>query len=205
MLRGAQRLASSLLVQLDTACSSGSGWEALQRAGISGTAAAARRLYPPTEPARPKDKEVDSGVERPYLVDKFLSAELLCRTDRNKLARQEVVRQYERFPGDTGSTEVQVALLTRKIEELAQHMRQHRKDYSSRRHVASLWGLEAMLHQRRKLLQYLRRTSFDQYAVLISRIGLKDSYGPQDRFSSRYKGVLKGRPAASSTAAKPAA
>lgn len=40
-------------------------------------------------------------------------------------------------------------------------------------------GLEAMLHQRRKLLQYLRRTSFDQYAVLISRIGLKDSYGPQ--------------------------
>ena len=110
MLRGAQRLASSLLVQLDAACSSGSGWETLQRAGISGTAAAARRLYPPTEPVRPKDKEgerrnhtvaapteqsspaaalrrrrrrrlpphpcwahccaVDSGVERPYLVDK---------------------------------------------------------------------------------------------------------------------------------------
>lgn len=111
MLRGAQRLASSLLVQLDAACSSGSGWEALQRAGISGTASAARRLYPPSDPVRPKDGEsriytataprgaglaappaaaaaacrhrllpltpgsspdraADSGVERPYLVDK---------------------------------------------------------------------------------------------------------------------------------------
>lgn len=48
-------------------------------------------------------------------------------------------------------------------------------------------GLEAMLNQRRKLLQYLRRSKFDKYAVLISRLGLKDSYGPQDRLSSRYK------------------
>jgi small subunit ribosomal protein S15 len=60
-------------------------------------------------------------------------------------------------------------------------MRVHRKDYSSRR------GLEALLNQRRKLLQYLRRSKFDKYAVLISRIGLKDSYGPQDRLSARYK------------------
>lgn len=49
-----------------------------------------------------------------------------------------------------------------------------------------------MLTQRRKLLQYLRRSRFDAYAVLISRIGLKDAYGPQDRLSSRYK-VCRGR------------
>lgn len=48
-------------------------------------------------------------------------------------------------------------------------------------------GLEAMLNQRRKLLQYLRRSKFDAYAVLISRLGLKDSYGPADRLSQRYK------------------
>lgn len=47
-------------------------------------------------------------------------------------------------------------------------------------------GLEGMLNQRRKLLQYLRRSKFDKYAVLISRLGLKDSYGPQDRLSQRY-------------------
>ena len=74
-----------------------------------------------------------------------------------------------------------MALLTERIRGLAEHMRQHRKDYSSRR------GLEALLTQRRTLLQYLRRSAFDKYAVLISRLGLKDSYGPQDRFSALYK------------------
>lgn len=55
MLRSAQRLAGSLLVQAETACSSGAGWEGLQRAGISGTAAAARRLFPAAGPVRPED------------------------------------------------------------------------------------------------------------------------------------------------------
>ena len=161
-----------------------------------------------------------------------------------------------------------VALLTRKIADLAEHLRLHKKDHSSRRWVlgAVRWvsvcclspvsllevvcwcimgmlhasegthglaagrsprqgpwaaqaaavalpivgccgfflahsrlltpwgarppacrGLDAMLNQRRTLLQYLRRSKFDMYAVLISRLGLKDSYGPQDRLSSRYK------------------
>jgi hypothetical protein len=48
-----------------------------------------------------------------------------------------------------------------------------------------------MLNQRRSLLQYLRRSKFDKYAVLISRLGLKDSYGPQDRLSSRYKPAVQ--------------
>ncbi len=64
-------------------------------------------------------------------------------------------------------------MLTQKIRDLAEHMRQHPKDYASRR------GLEAQLVQRRKLLTYLRRSKFDVYAALISRLGLKDSYAPQ--------------------------
>ncbi|EFN55331.1 hypothetical protein CHLNCDRAFT_134327 [Chlorella variabilis] len=180
MLRNVQRLASSLLVQAEacsTSCSGSSSWEALR--GISSTACAQRRLFPAGEPVRPED--VVSTIDRPYLVDKLLSPELMNRQQHKKLQRREVLREFERFPGDTGSTEVQVGVLTRKIADMAEHMRQHRKDYSSRR------GLEAMLNQRRKLLQYLRRSKFDKYAVLISRLGLKDSYGPQDRLSSRYK------------------
>lgn len=66
-----------------------------------------------------------------------------------------------------------MALLTQKIRDLAEHLQQHRKDYSSQR------GLQAMLTQRRKLLTFLRRSKFDVYAALISRLGLKDTYSPQ--------------------------
>ncbi|GAB4814311.1 hypothetical protein N2152v2_001357 [Parachlorella kessleri] len=121
------------------------------------------------------------GGEKPDLVDKVLGLDFLPRRERDRKQRQEIIGAYERFQGDTGSTEVQVALLTQKIRDLAEHMRQHKKDYASRR------GLEAQLVQRRKLLTYLRRSKFDVYAALISRLGLKDSYAPQDRYTSRYK------------------
>ena len=65
---------------------------------------------------------------------------------------------------------IAVAALTAKIKAMAQHMQVHRKDYHSRR------GLQAMLSQRRSLLQYLRRKDFDSYAVVLSRLGLKDNY-----------------------------
>ena len=63
-----------------------------------------------------------------------------------------------------------VAVLTAKIKAMAEHMKVHRKDYHSRR------GLDAMLSQRRSLLQYLRRKDFDSYAITLSRLGLKDNY-----------------------------
>ena len=63
-----------------------------------------------------------------------------------------------------------VAALTAKIKAMADHMRVHRKDYHSRR------GLEAMLNQRKSLLQYLRRKDFDSYAIVLSRLGLRDNY-----------------------------
>lgn len=61
-------------------------------------------------------------------------------------------------------------MLTTKIKAMAEHMKVHRKDYHSRR------GLDAMLSQRRSLLQYLRRKDFDSYAIVLSRLGLKDNY-----------------------------
>jgi small subunit ribosomal protein S15 len=58
---------------------------------------------------------------------------------------------------------------------MAEHMRQHKKDYHSRR------GLEAMLNQRRSLLQYLRREDFDTYALVLSKLGLRDTYIKRER------------------------
>lgn len=71
---------------------------------------------------------------------------------------------------------VAVAALTAKIKAMADHMRVHRKDYHSRR------GLEAMLNQRKSLLQYLRRKDFDSYAIVLSRLGLRDNYMKLVRF-----------------------
>lgn len=116
---------------------------------------------------------------RPELVDRYLS--MITPKEKRKDAMQDIIREFQRFPGDTGSSEVQAALLTSKIAALAEHLKVHRKDYSSRR------GLMAMLNTRRQLLQYLRRTSFDRYAVVLGKLGLKDAIGKKyDRLSSRY-------------------
>lgn len=61
----------------------------------------------------------------------------------------------------------------------------HRKDHSSRR------GLQGLLSQRRSLLQYLRRSNFDTYAMTISKLGLKDNYAQNDRFTVRYKPLVR--------------
>ena len=108
-----------------------------------------------------------------------------------KAKLQGIREDFERFPGDTGSSEVQVAVLTARIYALAEHLTTHRKDHNSRR------GLQGLLNRRRSLLQYLRRTDFDAYAALISRLGLKDNYAPQDRFSVRYKALARPVAAAS--------
>jgi len=81
--------------------------------------------------------------------------------------KQEIVAKYGRGDADTGSTEVQVALLTARINELTEHLRTHRKDHHSRR------GLLRLVSQRRRLLEYLRRTGPDRYQALIDRLGLR--------------------------------
>ncbi len=78
-----------------------------------------------------------------------------------------VVKEHQRSEGDTGSPEVQVALLTTNIEKLQSHFKEHKKDHHSRR------GLIRMVNQRRKLLDYLKRKDADRYTQLIGQLGLR--------------------------------
>jgi small subunit ribosomal protein S15 len=81
--------------------------------------------------------------------------------------KQEIVSKHGRSPGDTGSAEVQIALLTARINELTEHLRSHKKDHHSRR------GLLMLVGKRRRLLGYLQRTDLDRYRALIKELGLR--------------------------------
>jgi small subunit ribosomal protein S15 len=81
--------------------------------------------------------------------------------------KAQVVKQFQRTGKDTGSPEVQVALLTERINGLSGHFKSHVKDFHSRR------GLLKMVSQRRKLLDYLKRTDADKYRTLIEQLGLR--------------------------------
>ena len=82
-------------------------------------------------------------------------------------SKEKIVKDYSQGKGDTGSPEVQVALLTANIEQLQPHFKEHKKDHHSRR------GLIRMVNQRRKLLDYLKRKDVDRYTALIGRLGLR--------------------------------
>ena len=82
-------------------------------------------------------------------------------------AKAEIVKDYQLADGDTGSPEVQVALLTANINELQGHFSSHKHDHHSRR------GLIRMVNQRRKLLDYLKRKDASRYGELIKRLGLR--------------------------------
>jgi len=81
--------------------------------------------------------------------------------------RARIVTDFQRAKGDTGSPEVQVALLTERINMLTEHFKKHVKDFHSRR------GLLHMVSQRRSLLDYLKRTNNEAYRSLIERLGLR--------------------------------
>lgn len=81
--------------------------------------------------------------------------------------KTEIIKEYARQEGDTGSPEVQVALLTEHILGLTEHLRVHKKDFGTRR------GLLSMVGQRTRLLRYLRNTSPERYIELIGRLGLR--------------------------------
>jgi small subunit ribosomal protein S15 len=81
--------------------------------------------------------------------------------------KQELVRDYARKEGDTGSPEVQIAILSERIKNLTEHLATHNKDFHSRR------GLLVMVGQRRSLLDYLKRTDPGRYETVIERLGLR--------------------------------
>lgn len=81
--------------------------------------------------------------------------------------KAQIVSEYQQAAGDTGSPEVQVALLTANINKLQDHFKTNKKDHHSRR------GLIRMVNQRRKLLDYLKKKDLGRYAALIARLGLR--------------------------------
>ena len=81
--------------------------------------------------------------------------------------KDEIISEYATRDGDTGSPEVQVALLTSRIRHLTEHMREHKHDFHSRR------GLLQMVGQRRRLLKYLQKKDVERYRGLIGRLGLR--------------------------------
>jgi small subunit ribosomal protein S15 len=81
--------------------------------------------------------------------------------------KQKLIEDFRRDDSDTGSPDVQIALLTKRIEELTEHLKVHKKDHHSRR------GLLKMVGRRRRLLEYMKRTDIDKYRALIERLGLR--------------------------------
>ncbi len=84
-----------------------------------------------------------------------------------KEKKQDIMKEYARTEGDTGSPEVQVAVLTARIAELTEHLKANPKDHHSRR------GLLKMVGKRRNLLKYLKNTDIERYRALIERLGLR--------------------------------
>ena len=84
-----------------------------------------------------------------------------------KQAKEQIVAEYRTHESDTGSPQVQVALLSKRINDLTEHFKTHKKDNHSRR------GLLKMVSQRRSLLDYLKRTDIERYHEIVSRLGLR--------------------------------
>ncbi len=84
-----------------------------------------------------------------------------------ELSRSEIIAQYATHEGDTGSPEVQIALLTQRISHLTGHLQEHKHDHHSRR------GLLLLVGQRRRLLNYLKKTEIERYRSIVERLGLR--------------------------------
>ncbi|MFH1536797.1 MAG: 30S ribosomal protein S15 [Patescibacteria group bacterium] len=85
-----------------------------------------------------------------------------------KLQKDNIIKKYATHKGDTGSPQVQIALLTAEIEDLTKHLQSHKKDFSSRR------GLLKKVGQRRRLMKYLKKDNADAYEKLIKALKIKD-------------------------------
>ena len=81
--------------------------------------------------------------------------------------KQQIIAEYGTKPGDTGSPEVQIALLTRRITDLTERLKEHKHDHHSRR------GLLILVGQRRRLLSYLTKTDIERYRAIIEKLGLR--------------------------------
>jgi small subunit ribosomal protein S15 len=84
-----------------------------------------------------------------------------------KTQKAEIITEHRRSDSDTGSTEVQIAVLSKRISDLTQHLKTHAKDHASRR------GLLMLVGRRRRLLEYLRRQDIERYRQIVAKLGLR--------------------------------
>ena len=83
--------------------------------------------------------------------------------------KQAIMKEYATHEGDTGSPEVQIAVLTKRINDLTEHLKEHHKDHHSRR------GLLKMVGHRRNLLAYLQKTDIERYRAIVAKLGIRDT------------------------------
>ena len=101
------------------------------------------------------------------MLDHITNQEAIMALDQAK--KQEIIAKYARKEGDTGSSEVQIALLTERIAELTEHLKVFKKDHASR------LGLLKLVGQRRRLMKYFKRTQKDAYNKLVADLGIRDN------------------------------
>ncbi len=115
------------------------------------------------------DSELFQDASSPAVqqLQSILSLSNASQRELSQAQVQKSIETFQRFPGDTGSSEVQIAVLTQKILHSTTHAQQHKKDHHSRR------GLIAMVEKRRKLLKYLRRKDLNKYRAVVAALGLR--------------------------------
>ena len=92
-----------------------------------------------------------------------------------KEEKNAIIKEYAQHEGDTGSPEVQIALLTKRINDLTEHLKTHKKDHHSRR------GLLKMVGQRRNLLNYLTKVDIERYRAIIAKLGIRKEFASSGR------------------------
>ena len=119
-------------------------------------------------------------TDRKGLFPRFFTRRLLSLTEKykndrrkkgevtmQKTEKQSIIEQYATHEGDTGSPEVQIAILSSRIANLTEHLKANKNDYHSRR------GLQKMIGHRRNLLNYLQKTDIERYRAIVNRLGLR--------------------------------
>jgi len=119
----------------------------------------------PTMNDRSSDRSVGDSVGEKSQTEKVKKAAQRAVTAASK--KGDLITKYQSHKDDTGSVEVQIAILTKKVSDLTKHLQEHKKDYDSRR------GLLMMVGKRRRLLNYLKKTDEEQYNKLIADLGLR--------------------------------
>lgn len=123
----------------------------------------------PTVDGGKKRVEKEEKVEKSHSVEASRDTKKVVPKVSKKSSggKVDLIKKYQSHKEDTGSTEVQIAILTKKISELTKHLKEHKKDFDSRR------GLLMMVGKRRRLLNYLKKTDEDKYIKLIADLGLR--------------------------------